>query len=50
MKKDEYRETILTIDTRASNAANKSNSAELAAETEFDEQPVPSLEKAIQTK
>ena len=50
MKKDEYRETILTIDTRGSNPLNGLNSAEAAADTEFDEQPTPALENAIQTK
>lgn len=50
MKKDEYRETILTIDTRGSNPLNGVNAAEAAADTEFDEQPTPALENAIQTK
>ncbi|XP_059082363.1 inactive ubiquitin carboxyl-terminal hydrolase MINDY-4B-like isoform X4 [Tigriopus californicus] len=46
MKKGEYKETLLTIDTR-----NVGNQVVVdPSETEFEEAPPPPLEKAIQTK
>lgn len=48
-KEDRNRkQTILTIDTR-DNMANGGGTVD-AADTEFDEAPVPILERALQTK